>query len=65
MRVRAGSYSGTKFRELVGIPRNFREFDGARSVTSRSAILNDDRVPGIGWNGFWGGTDSGMFNIAE
>ncbi len=48
----------TQFREL-------REFDGTRSVTSRSVILNDDRVRGIGRNWFRGGTDSAMFNIAE
>jgi hypothetical protein len=43
--------------ESNGIPRNsrkFRQFDGTRSVTSRSVALNDDRVLGIGRNWFRG-----------
>ncbi len=39
---------------IAGNSREFRQFDGTRSVTSRSVVLNDDRVPGIGWNWFRG-----------
>lgn len=30
----------------------FPEIDGTRSVTSKSVSLNDNRIPGIGWNLF-------------
>jgi hypothetical protein len=45
--------------------KEFWEFDGTRSVTSRSVILNDDRVPGLDGTGSGSGTDSAMLNIAE
>ncbi len=40
------------FRQLTAETRLGN--DGTRSVMSRSVILNDDRVPGIGWNWFRG-----------
>ncbi len=45
-----------EFRELLPIPEllGISVIDGTRSMTSRSLILNDDRVPGIGWNWFRG-----------
>ncbi len=47
----------TEFQELLPIPEfhpilEFLEFDGTRSVTGRYVILNDERVPGIGWDWF-------------
>jgi hypothetical protein len=46
----------TEFRNSIRFQNcmEFREFDESRLVTSRYVILNDDRVPGIGWDWFRG-----------
>jgi hypothetical protein len=53
--------------ESEGIPRNSgietssrnSGIGGTRSISSGSLMLRVDRVPGIGWNRFRCGTDSG------
>ncbi len=46
----AGNSEEFRLDQVPGIPG----IDGTPSVTSLSVILNDDRVPGIGWNGLRG-----------
>jgi hypothetical protein len=57
----------TGIPESEGIPRNSgietssrnSGIGGTRSISSGSLMLRVDRVPGIGWNRFRCGTDSG------